>query len=119
MLRNTCPEFKKLIKMIKALVWVPSEEVVDYWMAIKHFCVGKLYMVDQLPPHECYPTWQKNLENLEKFLQYITHTWVGDAAANRQPNYSPRQWSGERTLLDDKVPSTQGGNEAYNHHFRM
>ena len=29
------------------------------------------------------------------------------------------QWSGERTLLDDKVPSTQGGNEAYNHHFRM
>ena len=118
-LRNTCPEFKKLVQMILALVWVPSAELTAYWMAIKAFCVGRLHLVPGHPTHKCYPRWQEKVEAIHTFLRYVTNTWVGDEGGNREPTYKPEQWSGCRTLLDESIPSTQGGNEAYNQHFRM
>ena len=118
-LRNACPEFRKLVHMIHALVWAPPEDIPGMWMSLKNFCAGKLFPVAGMPNHSCFEIWQENMEELQAFLRYFKLTWVGDRASNTNPIFKPEQWSAYRTIIDSSIPSTQSGNEGYNNAFKV
>jgi hypothetical protein len=73
--------------------------------------------------------WDDYAFPIHQFLVYVRDTWVGRQSVPASPDgpqvvpdiapmFPPEQWSAWRSVSNPSIPSTTGGNEAYNIQLR-
>ena len=91
-LRN--PAFQELYNKIKALSYVPLEEVVSFYLE------DILKSAEDLLESEI--DWKEVSDEIEEFLLYMQNTWI-QRRSGRSPLYAPALWNHYQTILEDGI----------------
>ena len=100
--------------------------MIDYEIVFECFCFRQFL---SKPGSSLTKAWDDYAFPIHQFLVYVRDTWVGRQSVPASPDgsqtvpdiapmFPPEQWSAWRSVDNPSLPSTTGGNEAYNIQLR-